>query len=92
MRAGLLTTTFLQAMSITQDKRSYKDTAEDDVLRAQIDVSGDAPLQSRKHATPCHNPLRSSPDSGVASMHCKESSGLCWLQRCMGCALVVTKV
>lgn len=38
MRAGLLTTTYLQAMSISQDKRSYQDTAQDDTLRAQIDV------------------------------------------------------
>ena len=39
MRAGLLTTTYLDAMSVTQDKRSYKDTAADGTLRAQIEVS-----------------------------------------------------
>jgi len=39
MRAGLLTTTYLEAMSVTQDKRSYKDTAADDSLRAQIEVA-----------------------------------------------------
>ena len=38
MRAGLLTTTYLDAMSVTQDKRSYKDTAADGTLRAQIEV------------------------------------------------------
>lgn len=38
MRAGLLTTTYLEAMSVTQDKRSYKDTAADDSLRVQIEV------------------------------------------------------
>ena len=38
MRAGLLTTTYLDAMSVTQDKRSYKDTAADDSLRTQIEV------------------------------------------------------
>ena len=38
MKAGLLTTTFLEAMAISQDKRSYKDTADDDALRQQIDV------------------------------------------------------
>ena len=39
MRAGLLTTTYLEAMSVTQDKRSYKDTAADDSLRTQIEVA-----------------------------------------------------
>lgn len=38
MRAGLLTTTFLEAMSVTQEKKSYAQTAEDATLRAQIDV------------------------------------------------------
>ena len=38
MRAGLLTTTFLEAMSVKQDKRSYKDAAADDTLHAQIEV------------------------------------------------------
>ncbi|BDA48060.1 DNA replication licensing factor MCM7 [Coccomyxa sp. Obi] len=37
MRAGLLTTTFLEAMSVTQEKKSYAQTAEDATLRAQID-------------------------------------------------------
>ncbi|BDA45892.1 probable DNA replication licensing factor MCM7 at N-terminal half [Coccomyxa sp. Obi] len=39
MRAGLLTTTFLEAMSVTQEKKSYAQTAEEATLRAQIDVS-----------------------------------------------------
>lgn len=38
MRAGLLTTTFLEAMLVTQEKRSYAQTAEDATLRARIDV------------------------------------------------------
>lgn len=38
MRAGLLTTTYLEAMSVSQDKRSYKDAAADDTLHAQIEV------------------------------------------------------
>ena len=38
MKAGLLTTTFLEAMVISQDKRSYRDTADDDTSRQQIDV------------------------------------------------------
>ncbi len=38
MRAGLLTTTFLEAMLVTQEKRSYAQTAEDATLRAKIDV------------------------------------------------------
>ncbi|CAK0784982.1 hypothetical protein CVIRNUC_008187 [Coccomyxa viridis] len=37
MRAGLLTTTYLEAMSVSQDKRSYKDAAADDTLHAQIE-------------------------------------------------------
>ena len=44
MKAGLLTTTFLEAMAITQDKRSYKDTADDATLRQQIDVRAQRPL------------------------------------------------
>ena len=43
MRAGLLTTTYLEAMSVTQDKRSYKDTAADGTLRAQIEVALQGP-------------------------------------------------
>lgn len=44
MRAGLLTTTFLEAMSVTQEKKSYAQTAEDATLRAQIDVRDGPPL------------------------------------------------
>lgn len=43
MRAGLLTTTFLEAMSVTQEKKSYAQTAEDATLRAQIDVRDGSP-------------------------------------------------
>ena len=49
MRAGLLTTTYLEAMSVTQDKRSYKDTAADGTLRAQIEVTLQGP--------PCISPV-----------------------------------
>jgi DNA replication licensing factor MCM7 len=39
MRAGLLTTTYLEAMSITQDKRSYAEAAQDTSLAEQIEAS-----------------------------------------------------
>lgn len=38
MRAGLLTTTYLEAMSITQEKRSYAETAQDIDLSVRIEV------------------------------------------------------
>ena len=46
MRAGLLTTTFLEAMSVSQDKRSYKDAAADDTLHVQIEVCSSPALCS----------------------------------------------
>ena len=61
MRAGLLTTTYLDAMSVTQDKRSYKDTAADGSLRAQIEVgtwtsaSRPAVVGAGKHALHCRS-------------------------------------
>ena len=54
MRAGLLTTTFLEAMSVSQDKRSYKDAAADDTLHAQIEVRSSPALHNLPSGSAAH--------------------------------------
>ena len=68
MRAGLLTTTFLEAMSVTQDKRSYKDAAADDSLHAQIEVCSSLALCSSSAAC-CVLPHAVLPTCSLALQH-----------------------